>query len=69
MADLQQTHPSFVPEWWRVTLSSIGDGVIASDAVGKVTFINSVAAALTGWSEEDAAGQPLENVFVIVNET
>jgi PAS domain S-box-containing protein len=50
------------------TLSSIGDAVIATDASGRVTFLNAVAARLTGWSNEEAAGRPLEEVFRIVNE-
>jgi PAS domain S-box-containing protein len=51
------------------TLSSIGDGVIATDAEGRITFLNPVAQELTGWSQADAAGQPLQDVFRIVNET
>jgi PAS domain S-box-containing protein len=49
-------------------LASIGDGVIATDTGGKVTFQNPVAEGLTGWAELDARGQSLENVFRIVNE-
>jgi PAS domain S-box-containing protein len=52
----------------QVTLASIGDGVIVTDTSGKVTFANPVAQALTGWTEADAHGQPLEQVFAIVNE-
>ena len=55
-------------EHYRVTLASIGDAVIASDAEGRVTFLNNVASALTGWSEEQAKGAPLPEVFRIVNE-
>jgi PAS domain S-box-containing protein len=55
-------------EWLAVTLSSIGDGVIATDTDGRVTFLNRVAQGLTGWSPEEAAGQPLDTVFRIVNE-
>lgn len=54
-------------ELLRVTLSSIGDGVMATDTSGVVTFINVVARALTGW-EEDAVGRPLKEVFQTVNE-
>ncbi len=50
------------------TLRSIGDGVIATDAVGAVTLMNSVAEALTGWTEAEARGRKLEEVFRIVNE-
>ena len=55
-------------EQLRVTLSSIGDGVIATDAAGRVTHINPVAERLTGWNQADAAGKRLEDIFVIVNE-
>lgn len=55
-------------EQLRVTLVSIGDAVIATDPAGKVTLLNPVAQALTGWSQEDAAGQALETVFPIHNE-
>lgn len=55
-------------EWLRVTLTSIGDGVIATDTQGQVIFLNPVAQALTGWRPEDAVGQPMETIFNIVNE-
>jgi PAS domain S-box-containing protein len=53
----------------KTTLASIGDGVIATDIAGQVTFLNSVAVELTGWTQADAAGRPLTVVFHIVNET
>jgi PAS domain S-box-containing protein len=56
------------PEWLRVTLSSIGDAVITTDAHGRVTFLNPIAQALTGWTLEEAVSIPLERVFAIVNE-
>jgi PAS domain S-box-containing protein len=52
----------------RVTLSSIGDAVITTDTLGRVTFLNSVAEKLTGWTNRSAQGVPLETVFTIVNE-
>ena len=55
-------------EWLRVTLTSIGDAVIATDAQGRVTFVNPVAESLTGWKAAEAAGQPVQCVFHIVNE-
>jgi PAS domain S-box-containing protein len=55
-------------ELLRTTLASIGDGVLTTDHQGVVTSINAVAAALTGWSSEEAVGQPLEVVFNIVDE-
>ena len=53
---------------WATTLESIGDAVIASDREGRVTFLNPVAAALTGWRSEQALGQPIRSVFRIINE-
>ena len=52
----------------RVTLGSIGDAVIATDVEGRVTLLNEVAAALTGWTLDEAVGRPLSEVFHIVNE-
>ncbi len=56
-------------ELHRVTLASIGDAVLATDAAGRVTFLNDVAANLIGWSPDEAVGQPVEAVFHIVNES
>src|SRR3989440_3626382 len=55
-------------KWFEVTLASIGDGVITADIDGRVTMLNPVAESLTGWKNADARGQPLEDVFQIVNE-
>ena len=55
-------------EVFRVTLRSIGDAVITTDIQGCITYLNEVAESLTGWSHQDALGQPLERVFQIVNE-
>jgi PAS domain S-box-containing protein len=52
----------------QITLASIGDAVIATDSGGHITFMNKVAQTLTGWSDSDAIGKPLEQVFRIVNE-
>src|SRR4051812_1017939 len=52
----------------RVTLSSIGDGVIVTDVRGYLQFLNPVAEALTGWKQTEAEGKPLESIFNIVNE-
>ena len=56
-------------DFLQTTLASIGDGVIATDCAGKVTFINLVAQQLTGWSEQEGIGVPIQEVFQIVNET
>ncbi|HJQ23020.1 MAG TPA: PAS domain S-box protein [Blastocatellia bacterium] len=50
------------------TLGSIGDAVIATDTEGRITFMNPVAETLTGWPRAEALEQPIESVFVIVNE-
>jgi PAS domain S-box-containing protein len=50
-------------------LDSIGDAVIASDVQGNVVFLNAVAQALTGWTQVDAQGRPLDEIFVVINET
>ena len=53
---------------YATTLASIGDGVIATDGSGLVTFMNPVAEGLTGWTLADAAGVPVTQVFRIINE-
>src|SRR5580700_3564462 len=58
----------FQQEWCHVTLASIGDAVITTDIHGGVTFLNPVAQSLTAWTQEEAAGKPLDSVFRIVNE-
>ena len=55
-------------EWFSTTLRSVGDGVIATDEKAFVKLMNPVAQALTGWSEKDAIGKPLKDVFNIFNE-
>jgi PAS domain S-box-containing protein len=55
-------------EWLSVTLSSIGDAVIATDAVGRVSFLNQTAEQLIGWTNEEATGRLLKDVFHIINE-
>jgi PAS domain S-box-containing protein len=54
--------------WLATTLKSIGDGVIATDAQGYIQFINPVAQALTGWSQEAAQGKDFEEVLHIIHE-
>ena len=52
----------------QVTLNSIGDAVLATDTAGRVTFLNPAAASLTGWSAQEAAGEPIGRVFKLINE-
>jgi PAS domain S-box-containing protein len=51
-----------------ITLNSIGDGVIATDAEGRVTRLNPIAEQLTGWSQAAASGHPIADVFHIINQ-
>jgi PAS domain S-box-containing protein len=53
---------------WSTTLASIGDGVIATDASGRITFMNVVAESLTGWSLSEAVSRPIADVFNIIDE-
>jgi PAS domain S-box-containing protein len=67
-AHVAQSRVSESREIFRVTLQSIGDAVITTDTNARVTYLNEVAETLTGWSQSEALGQPLERVFLIVNE-
>ncbi|MBU7016893.1 MAG: PAS domain S-box protein [Theionarchaea archaeon] len=51
-----------------VTLRSIGDGVITTDTEGTIVLINKAAELLTGYTAEEATGNPLDTVFCIINE-
>ena len=51
-----------------VTLRSIGDAVLATDTEGRVTLLNPLAEKLTGWTQAEAAGRPVQEIFSIVNE-
>jgi PAS domain S-box-containing protein len=55
-------------ELLNVTLQSIGDAVVSTDTEGRVTFMNPVAEALTGWNSSEALGHSLEKIFRIVHE-
>lgn len=53
----------------EVTLDCIADGVITTDAEGRVEHLNPVAQAFTGWKKEEAKGRLLDEVFNVVNGT
>ncbi len=55
-------------QWLSITLSSIGDGLIATDAAGRISMINPAAEALTAWRQAEAVGSDIKRVFNIVNE-
>lgn len=56
-------------QWLNTTLTSIGDGVIATDDQGLVRFINPVAMEITGWQKKDAIGKSLYEIFLLVDES
>ena len=55
--------------WLSTTLSSIGDALIATDNNGCVRFMNPIAQTLTGWTEQQASGRPMNEIFQIFNES
>lgn len=52
----------------RITLESIGDGVLSTDAAANITYLNPEAERMTGWSRSDAMGKPIEEVFQLVDD-
>ncbi|MDP1903552.1 MAG: PAS domain S-box protein [Pseudomonadota bacterium] len=66
---LQQTNVTLQvsEEKLAVTLNSIGDAVIATDADGRVTLLNPLAQKLTGWTQAAATGRPVDEIFHIIN--
>jgi PAS domain S-box-containing protein len=54
-------------EWLRATLSNMGDAVVTADANGTVTFLNAAAQSLTGWTQAEAMGIPLEDVVRVID--
>ncbi len=55
-------------EMLRITLHSIGDGVVTTDMEGRITAVNAASDAITGWCEEEAVGRPFTDVFLLKNE-
>ncbi|MBN1984041.1 MAG: PAS domain S-box protein [Chitinivibrionales bacterium] len=70
ITDRKQVEQSLAAEkeHLAVTLRSIGDGVITTDTNGNIIMVNKVAEILTGWNLNEAVGQPLSEVFTIMNE-
>jgi len=66
---LQQTNVTLQvsEERLAVTLNSIGDAVIATDAEARITLMNPLAEQLTGWTQVSAAGRPVDEIFHIIN--
>ena len=54
--------------WLATTLTSIGDGVIATDEGGWVVFMNPIAGALTGWPQSEVPGSRIADVFQVIHE-
>ncbi len=68
--ELQQVNTSLQDseEKLAVTLNSIGDAVLATDVDARVTHLNRVAEQLTGWTQAQAAGLPVGEIFQIINQ-
>lgn len=64
----QESALSHEKELAQVTLHAIGDGVIRTDANGRVEYLNPVAERLTGWTLHEAAGRPIGEVFRVTTE-
>jgi diguanylate cyclase (GGDEF)-like protein/PAS domain S-box-containing protein len=54
-------------EWFRVTVDSIGDAVICTDSLGRITLLNLAAERLTGWSQPEAKGHTMDEVLRLVD--
>jgi len=67
---LQQTNATLQEseEKLALTFHSIGDGVLTTDADGRLTGLNGVAEHLTGWTQAEALGRPVDGVFRIINQ-
>jgi len=59
---------SFEREQLAITIRSIGDGVITTDLNGNIILINTITEQLTGWTQQEAVGKPIHEVFNIINE-
>lgn len=69
VTELHEAHRqmALMAERFRLTLHSIGDAVIATDEEERITFMNPIAATLTGYSQQEAAGLKLKEIFNIVS--
>jgi len=54
-------------QWFATTLNSLGDGAIATDAVGRVQFMNPSAEVLTGWLQVEAIGRPAGEILRLIH--
>jgi PAS domain S-box-containing protein len=70
VSDLKRTETALIAERERlaVTLRSIADGVVTTNLDGSILFINGVAEQLSGWSQDEAFGKPVQDVFNIIDE-
>ena len=66
--DRERNQTAEVRDLLKTTLSSIGDAVLVTDGRGRITFLNQVAEALTGWQAEEARGKSAEEIFPIAHE-
>jgi len=66
--DISRREAAQARDTLKLTLQSIGDAVISTNNRGEIVFLNPEAVKLTGWEESSAVGQPLSQVFRIINE-
>jgi PAS domain S-box-containing protein len=66
--ELAQIALSESEQRWATTLESIGDAVISTDGLGKITFMNSTAEELTGWTLKETKQRPAHDIFKIINQ-
>jgi PAS domain S-box-containing protein len=66
--EISEPDPRESEEKYRTILASIGDAVITTDPGGMVTYLNSIAEKLTGWSIDDAYGLPMEKVLRLIDD-
>ncbi|MBN2036119.1 MAG: PAS domain S-box protein [Chitinispirillaceae bacterium] len=64
---MKNTH-KITEDKFSVMLNSIGDGVIATDEEARVTLLNPIAEQLTGWTQAEALGRPVDEIFCIISE-
>lgn len=69
VTELHEAHRqmALMAERFRLTLHSIGDAVIATDEEERITFMNPIAATLTGYAQEEVLGQKLQKIFNIIS--
>ena len=66
--NLMQKEGPLEKKWFYAILSSLGDGVIATNTEGQVTFLNPAGQLVIGWTQDEVPGTSLEEVFALISE-